>query len=175
MKKNTLLLLGFSLLILSCNTRKKIVTEINSQIDSINYSVVAVTPESKSAERLIANINEFVSKYPADSLSPKYLLEAGLLFQKQTKYKEAIAMFNRLQQEYPGAKQSSTALFMEGFIYNNLLQDYAAAKQKYEQYLQKYSSVNPQFTHDVEMELKNIGKSPEELFKELQSNTQEEK
>lgn len=96
----------------------------------------------------------------------------GILLQKQTKYNEAVAALDRVQQEYPNARQSSTALFMQGFIYNNLLHNYQFANQKYELYLQKYAEVNPQLSRDIRIELQNIGKSPEEILKELQEKNQ---
>ncbi len=172
MKKSLFILLGFSILFFSCQTREKISTKIDNQLDSINRSVAFAKPEPQKAERVIANINQFISKYPADTLSPKYLLEVGIIYQKQEKYNEAIAVLDRIQQEYPDARQSSTALFMQGFIYNNLLHDYQLAAKKYELYLQKYSEVNPQLSRDIKIELQNLGKSPEEILKALQEKNQ---
>lgn len=159
-------------MLFSCQTREKFSAEIDRQLDSINRSVAFAKPELQRTERVIANINQFVNKYPSDSLSPKYLLEVGILLQKQTKYNEAVAALDRVQQEYPNARQSSTALFMQGFIYNNLLHNYQFANQKYELYLQKYAEVNPQLSRDIRIELQNIGKSPEEILKELQEKNQ---
>lgn len=172
MKNNLLILSCLFILFFSCQTREKVSVEIDKQLDSISRSVVFAKPEPKKAERVIANINQFVSKYPADTLSPKYLLEAAIIYQKQEKYDEAIAMLDRVQKEYPDSKQSSTALFMQGFIYNNLIQDYKVATQKYELYLQKYSEVNSQLSRDIKAELQNIGKSPEEILKVLQEGNQ---
>src|SRR5207248_1320557 len=120
------------LFILSSCGHNKMVTEINMQMDSLNHTAGIINGQPGQFERLNNNINSFIKKYPADTLSPKYLLEMGLIYQRQNRFKESVNVLERLQTEYPDARQNSTALFAEGFIYNNVLHDYVKAKEKYE-------------------------------------------
>jgi tetratricopeptide (TPR) repeat protein len=159
-----------SILLYSCKSHDKLIAEINSEVDSL-HNQASVTGHARVPDGLKNNINDFVKSYPADTLAPRYLARLGLLYENHSQYKEAIDMFERLQKEYPNAKQNSTALFLEGAIYNNEIKDYVKAKEKYELYLQKYPNVNPRITEDVKIELANMGKSPEELFKEMQKDS----
>ena len=41
--------------------------------------------------------------------------------------------------------------------------------QKYELYLDKFSNVDQKMTNDVQLELQNLGKSPDELLEEIRA------
>ena len=86
-------------------------------------------------------------------------------------YKQAIANFQRLQKTYPSDSSCSKALFYQAFLYANTLNRLDSGKILYELYLQKYGSRDSSTTKIVESELKYLGKSPEEILKELQKDS----
>ncbi len=153
----------------SCGKKEKLSELINLQLDSITHSL-AVKADAKQLDRLILNINDFISKFPKDSLASKYLFEEARIYQSQGEYKNAVTVLDRLLIDFPDAKECGMSVFMEGFIYANLLNDYTKAKEKYELYLSKYGNENEKMSHDVKLELDNLGKSPDELFKQIQAN-----
>ncbi len=53
---------------------------------------------------------------------------------------------------------------MAGFILANDLQDFDAAKETYELYIEKYP--DGQLADDAKIELENLGKTPEEILLE---------
>ena len=115
-----------------------------------------------------ASIENFVKKFPDDTLAPKYLFEKALLQEKQKKYSEVLSTLDGIYSQYPESKSASKAIFLEGFLYANVLNQLDKAKEKYQLYLDKYSQVDAKMTNDVKMELQNLGKSPDEILKEIQ-------
>jgi len=103
-----------------------------------------------------------------DTQSPDELYEQALLYEKQQKYSEAISTLDKIYSGYPASKQASKAVFLEGFIYANVLNQLDKAKEKYELYLAKYSSVDAKMTEDVKRELRNMDKSSNEILKGIQ-------
>ncbi len=167
--KNLLILLATFLALTSssCGKKEHLSEEINRQLDSLSHSL-AVNANPKSLDRLTANINNFISKYPKDTLASKYLFELARIHQSRGEYKDAIVSLDRIQKDFPDSKQTGMSVFMEGFIYANLLNDLDKAKEKYELYLNKYGKENEKMANDVRMELANLGKSADEIFKQIQ-------
>lgn len=168
--KNLLLLLAtlWVLTASSCGKKEKLSEQINKQLDSITHSM-ALSSNQKQIVQLESNINDFISKYPSDSLSPKYLFEMARINQSRGEYKAALNVLDRLLNDFPNAKECGLSVFMEGFIYANLLNDFTKAKEKYELYLSKYGNENEKMSHDVKLELENLGKSADEIFKQIQA------
>ena len=142
--------------------------QIDSALTAANKSLVEAKADTMNIGVATRSINEFVAKFPKDTLSPSYLFELALLNEKQQKYPEAITTLDKIYSGYPDSKQASKAIFLEGFLYANVLNQLEKAKEKYQLYLYKYSAVDPKMTNDVKMELQNLGKSPEEILKEIQ-------
>ena len=114
------------------------------------------------------SVENFVTRFPNDSVSPAYLFEKALLYEKQSKFPQTMLTLERIYSKYPSSKQASKAIFLEGFLYANVLRQYDKAKEKYNLYLEKYSSVDPKMTNDVKTELENLGKTPDQILEELE-------
>ncbi len=169
--RNLLLLLSTLCLLTasSCGKKEKLSEQINLQLDSITHSLGRSVNDDQ-LNRLLSNINDFISKFPKDSLASKYLFEEARIYQSRGEYKNAITVLDRLLKDFPEAKECGMSVFMEGFIYANLLNDYTKAKEKYEWYLSKYGKENEKMAHDVKLELDNLGKTADEIFKQIQAN-----
>ena len=169
MKKLLILLTTlFALSAGSCGKKEMLSEQINKQLDSLSHSV-SPTDNPKQIERITANINQFIAKYPKDSLASKYLFELARIHQSRGEYKDAVASLERILKDFPEAKECGSSVFMEGFIYANLLNDYDKAKIKYQLYLDRYGKENEKMAKDVQLELNNLGKSADEIFKEIQA------
>lgn len=92
---------------------------------------------------------------------------AGGLAKTIESYNKAIVLYHRLSERLPEHPKARTALFMQGFIYENDLGDTAKAKATYEEFLQKYSD-DADYADDVKMALATLGKSAEEIVKGFQ-------
>lgn len=94
------------------------------------------------------------------------LIKAGGLAKTIEEYNKAIVLYHRLSERLPGHQKARTALFMQGFIYENDLNDLAKAKETYEAFLQKYPN-DADYADDVKVALQMLGKAPEDIIKEF--------
>lgn len=171
MRYTSLLLLFITLY--SCKSGKDTtVAEINTNLELIEESFRNNQLDTMAARKAEAAISDFVTSFPDDSLSAEYLFDLGMLYQKQRKFEEAVQVFNRVYTDYPASKHAANAVFLQGFLYANVLNNYEKAKEQYELYLAKYPEVDAKITSDVQMELKNLGKSADEILKEIQAGEQ---
>ncbi|HUM45337.1 MAG TPA: tetratricopeptide repeat protein [Chitinophagales bacterium] len=165
--------LSFCLLLtalLSCTSQKDTTNEeIKSNLELANKSFNENKLDTAAVKNAEAAIGKYIQEYPQDSLSAGYLFELGNLYQKQRKFEQAINAFDKLYREYPDSKHARNAVFLQGFLYANVLNNLDKAKEKYELYLDKYSSADEKMTNDVQIELQNLGKTPDELLKEIQA------
>ena len=133
----------------------------------MNHSLT-LNASPQQVQLLSDNIDAFIKEYPTDSLASHYLFELSRVHQSRGDYKKALATLEQLEQKYPDAKETGMSVFMQGFIYANSLNELEKAKQKYKLYLQKFSAQNEKMTHDVKLELANLGKSADEIFNSIQ-------
>ncbi len=60
---------------------------------------------------------DFVNGVPNSELSADYLMSAARIYERNAKYDEALRVWARVANEYPGSKQAPTAVFLMGVIY----------------------------------------------------------
>ena len=59
----------------------------------------------------------FVSGVPNSELSADYLMSAARIYERDAKYDDALQVWARVANEYPGSEQASGAVFLMGIIY----------------------------------------------------------
>ncbi|MCY7411154.1 MAG: tetratricopeptide repeat protein [Chitinophagales bacterium] len=166
--KNILLLFCMAALFSCTSSSSKLAKQIDRQLKITNENIAHGKPDSLVIDSVTIAIEKFVKENPKDTLSPAYLFELSLLYQKQQQMDKTIVTLDRVAKEYPDSKQAVKAVFLEGFLYANVLNQLDKAKEKYQLYLDKYSAVDAKMTSDVKSELENLGKSPEQILQELQ-------
>ena len=129
------------------------------------------TNESKQinlelAKSLIEKSKTYAENFPEDDLSPAYLFRAGNISVGIGSFQEAIALFEAVHQKYGDYDRTPDALFLEGFTYENHLNDIENAKKCYDEFLKRFP--DNQLADQVRVVLQNLGKSPEELVKGFQ-------
>ena len=60
---------------------------------------------------------KFVSTVPNSTTSADYLMSAARSYERGEKYDEALQIWARVANEYPGSEQAATAVFLMGIIY----------------------------------------------------------
>ncbi len=153
---------------MSCNSHDKMKNDAAEALAKANQSITTNHADSMSVKKAKEAIHTFVARFPEDSLSPSYLFELALLFEKQQQYDSTVKTLDKIYSGYPHSKQASKAVFLEGFLYANVLNQLDKAKNTYQLYLDNFSAVDAKMTNDVQMELQNLGKSPEEILKQIQ-------
>ncbi len=59
----------------------------------------------------------FVAGVPNSDLAAEYLMSAARIYERKARYEEALQIWARVANEYPGSEQASTAVFLMGVIY----------------------------------------------------------
>jgi len=60
---------------------------------------------------------DFVAAVPNSELSVEYLMSAARIYERDAQYPQALEIWARVANEYPGTEQASTAVFLMGIIY----------------------------------------------------------
>ena len=157
--------------VMSCNFHDKRKNDAAEALKKADQSFTTAHPDTLSVKKAEEAVASFVKRFPEDSLSPAFLFQLALVFEKQRQYDSTIKTLDRIYSQYPRSKQASKAVFLEGFLYANVLNQLDNAKKMYQYYLDHYADVDSKMTNDVKMELQNLGKSPEEILKEIQEKS----
>jgi tetratricopeptide (TPR) repeat protein len=95
-----------------------------------------------------------------------YMRAAGLA-KNLDQPNKALQMYFKISDRLPKHAKAPTALFMQGFIYENDLKDLEKARATYESFLSTYPD-DPDYADDAKTALSMLGKSAEELVKSFQ-------
>ena len=159
----------FSLLVavvmMSCG-EKMSVEKIN-ELESKVFAKDAVV----SAENVIQLVDAyllFAQQNPNDLQSPDFLFKAldvavGVNAEGPQK---AIDIADVLIEKYPDFEMTPMALFIKGFVYENMIGDLQNAEMTYRQFIEKYP--NSPMVEDVKATLENLGLTPEELIRKFE-------
>jgi len=108
----------------------------------------------------------FADNYPQAPETPEFLFRAGELYSNDLgNMDKSISIFKRNYQTYPDHETAANALFLIGYIYHNVLQNLVQAEKYYKEFLDQYP--NHKMSRTAEFELKHLGQSPEDVFKEF--------
>jgi outer membrane protein assembly factor BamD (BamD/ComL family) len=107
---------------------------------------------------------------PNSDKAPEFLFSAAQTSKLLQTYDKCISLFDWIIEKYPTHSKAENSSFMKGFLFDNDLKDTATARKFYLEFIQKYPK--SEFVDDAQMLIKNLGKSEEEILKELQKNNQ---
>ncbi len=118
------------------------------------------------AMALMRVYDDFARHYPQDSLAPEYLFKAAELATSIQVPASAVAYYQKIEEKYPKFRKLDQCVFLEGFVYESLMNDTAAAAKQYRRLLKDFP--DSPFRKDAEASISNLGKSPEELIREFE-------
>lgn len=124
--------------------------------------------DTAAVNALLKEYEGYSEKYPDDTLGAAYLFKAADFYRYMHKPLLSIGLYDKIYNRYPQLVKRPYALFLQGFIYENEVNNTHAAKVLYEKFLTTYP--NHPMANDVKTTLSNLGKSPEELIREFRQN-----
>jgi len=136
----------------------KLEKDISTKSGNVDSTKVAV---------LTTAYREFAVKFSTDSLAPVYLLRAGGLFMNVGKSLKAIESLDQVTEKYGSSPQAPQALFLEAFIFENMLGNMSKAKELYSQFLARFPKHD--LANDAQSSLNNLGKTPEQLVHQFEA------
>ncbi|MBC8345387.1 MAG: tetratricopeptide repeat protein [Candidatus Marinimicrobia bacterium] len=161
MKSKKILILTAMLVVSSCGLFKSAEDLFSEAEKKRNMG------EAKAALELLQTI---VEKHSDHEIAPdaQYLI-AEIYYRDMRDFTTAIEQYGNLKIQFPESKQVPFSLFMQGFIYANMLADFEKAKTHYTEFLEKYPG--HELNQSVGFELKYLGRDIKEI-PELQHLTQ---
>jgi TolA-binding protein len=120
----------------------------------------------RASQDFVAMATQLANKYPNDTLAAMPLYRAAEVVRAMSDPKRTAAIYQQVYNSYPSFSKAPEALFMLGFTYDEDLGDLKKAKAVYTDFLQKHPTHS--FADDTQMLLENLGKSDEEILKELE-------
>jgi|ETNmetMinimDraft_13_1059891.scaffolds.fasta_scaffold37847_2 antitoxin component YwqK of YwqJK toxin-antitoxin module len=134
-----------------------------------DYKILDVDKEFELAETFriqnnykeaISILNRLVKIKSEVSPEAQYLI-AEIYYRDMQDFTTAIKQYGNLRIQFSDSKQVPFSLFMQGFIYANMLADFENAKDHYSQFLQKYP--DHELFQSVGFELKYLGRDIKEI------------
>src|SRR5436189_6421239 len=98
---------------MSCNFHDKRKNDAAEALKKADQSLATTHPDSSSVKEAEEAVTSFVKRFPEDSLSPAFLFQLALVFEKQRQYDSTIKILDRIYSQYPRSKQASKAVFLE--------------------------------------------------------------
>ena len=163
--KRIFVLLLLAAVMLSCG-EKMSVEKIN-ELESKVFAKDAVL-SSENVIQLVDAYLLFAKQNPNDQQTPEFLFKAldvavGVNAEGPQK---AIDIANVLIEKYPDFEMTPMAMFIKGFVYENMIGDLKNAEATYRQFIEKYPE-SP-MVEDVKATLENLGLTPEELIRKFE-------
>ena len=167
--KRIFVLLSLALMLLSCG-EKMSVEKIN-ELESKVFAKDAVL-SSENVVQLVDAYLLFAKQNPDDKQTPDFLFKAldvavGINAEGPQK---AVDIADVLIENYPDFEMTPMAMFIKGFIYENMIGDLKNAEATYRQFIEKYPE-SP-MVGDVKATVENMGLSPEELIRKFESKNE---
>ena len=131
------------------------------EAELFNENAGMISPEQ--TEELILTYLNFADQYGQSAEAPEYLFRASDIAMNMGNFSMSLNLLSRIMKTYPDYPKVAQCLFLQGFIWENNIGNIEKARELYEQFLQKYP--DNEFADDVELSLRNLGKTPEELIK----------
>lgn len=168
MRIGSILILAFLIISACKNPQEKLIGKIkqneqilfNDSLRTLNDSVANVTIEMYKS---------YARQFPEDSSAAEYLFKAADLALGVQKGAVALECLKTLIEKYPGSAKASSALFMQAFINETVLDDKEMAKSIFNQFMEKYPN-HPLYTSaKASYEQLQAGLSDEDLIRLFES------
>ncbi len=151
----------------ACNMKSaKLKEEIEKKEKSFTEDSQKGNYDTAVINSLLRDYETYSSSFPDDTTGAMYLFKAADFYRYLHQPLRSIELYKKVYKQYPGLSKRPMALFIQGFVFENDLQNLHAAKGIYETFLREYP--NHPMAKDVTITLANLGKSPEEIMQGFQ-------
>ena len=163
--KKLLLSIFVVLMMLSCGEKISV-----KEVKKLESKVLAegAKPTKEEVIQLVDAYILFAEQNPNDVQSPDFLFKAldiavGVNAEGPEK---AVKIADVLIEKYPDFEMTPMAMYLKGFVYENIVGDLQNAEMTYRQFIEKYPE-SP-MVEDVKATIENLGLSPEELIRKFE-------
>ena len=126
------------------------------------FSYAELKRNNGEPKEAIIILEQLISKFTDhEKASEAQYLIAEIYYRDLRDFSQSIREYEKLMNDFPNSSKVPFALFMQGFIYANMLSDYDFAKTYYSEFLEEYS--NHELAESVSFELKYLGLDIKEI------------
>ena len=153
-------------LVVACQSDQEI------HLDKINdLQLQLVDAELKTnlevAQKLVVEMENYVSKYPDSTTIPYYYMQLGDLYTHALQLPvKGLFFFQKVNADFPNYEKAAVALFYQGFVLENYLGQQEQAKAVYESFLVAYPQ--HELSETVMLSIQQLGIPLEELVKQFE-------
>ena len=127
-------------------------------------------PDRTNSENYVAAATAISDRYPNDTVVADPLYKAAEVARALDDANRAAGIYRTLYDRYGSYSKAPEALFMLGFTYDENLKDFDKARVVYDEFLEKHP--DHFFAESAEMMIANLGKTSEELLRDLNVDEQ---
>ena len=126
------------------------------------YSEAEAKRNIGDSKEALVTLKKIINKFSDHEKASKaqYLI-AEIYYRDLRDFSKAINEYGMLREKYPESSQVPFSLFMQGFIFTNMLSNFEKARNHYEEFLNKFS--NHELAQSVQFELKYLGIEIQEI------------
>lgn len=149
--------------------KKASVQDFKKLVDSLEFKLFKdpyAAANRGIAMSLMRVYDDFVRYHPEDSLAPEYLFKAAELATSIQVPASAVVYYQKIEEKYPSYRKIDQCIFLQGFVYESLMNDTGNAAKQYRRLMEKFPA-SP-FVKDAEASIRNLGKTPEELIRQFE-------
>ena len=154
---------------------------VDTSRDALLQTIRAAEAKLKTSQTInnfdgnltVTAYNNFANHFPNDTLSAAFLFNAGGLESSMGDSKMALDFYARVIKQFPNSRLVPECLLVEGFIYDNNLNDTAKARAKYQELINRFP--NDSISTQAKQAIKYLGKTPEEIGKEFEEKNKKTK
>tara|TARA_Y100001978_G_scaffold195406_1_gene203613 strand:- start:938 stop:1441 length:504 start_codon:yes stop_codon:yes gene_type:complete len=153
-------------LVVACQSDQEI------HLDKINdLQLQLVDAELKTnleiAQKLVVEMENYVSKYPDSTTIPYYYMQLGDLYTHALQLPvKGLYFFQKVNADFPNYEKAAVALFHQGFLLENYMGQQEQAKAVYESFLVAYPQ--HELSETVKLSIQQLGIPLEELVKQFE-------
>lgn len=152
--------------------RKSLVASIDS-LEKQMFTQQNMEMDKSIAAKELQLYQEFVNKFPLDSMSAEYMFRSSELARALGDNVKSIEYLSNVCKNYPAYKKIPECLFLQGYYYQEFFGDTTQARNYYMQLMSKYPE-HP-FVDDAKALIQMFGKTEEDIIKEFERKAAEKK
>ena len=171
-KKLVLLLAVFVAFLSGCGPSKEKTIKRIDLLEKQLYASQSMNFNKPKADSLLNLYENFVKRFPKDTLAPKFLFQAAGLAMTLGDGRKSLSLYKDFMKKFPDNPKTPVCLFFQAYINENLIADFDKAKETYLLFIEKYP--DNEFVKDARVALMNIGKTPDQLVREFEEKKKAE-
>lgn len=152
---------------------KVIVQEVDSvqlekreKISSLHSEFLS-TNDLVTANKLIDEYQKYFSEYKSDTTNINFLYNKAVTEFSINRFSDAVSTIDTLLFNYSSKHLRAESMMFKAFIYENRLKQYQKAEKTYLNIIRYFPGT--EYSKSAEVNLNNLGKTDEELLKELKA------